>query len=198
MIGVIGLGFVGLTTALGFAEKKYNVYCYDKDQGRQNMITSGIIPFHEPFLAEITTRHLNRNLTVMDSLEDVIQRADLLFYCVGTPSRDDGRADLTILTDAVKESIHVIKQLKIKEPKTIIIKSTVPPSTCHDVLKPLIEGVGFKVGTDIYLADNPEFLREGYAWKDFINPDRIVIGADDPQSGIMVKNIYKHLMPPFF
>ena len=82
--------------------------------------------------------------------------------------------------------------------KILIIKSTVPPSTASEIIKPYIEKAGFICGKDTGLANNPEFLREGYAWEDFINPDRIVIGCEDEESGLLLEDLYKCFNSPVF
>jgi UDPglucose 6-dehydrogenase len=196
MIGIIGLGFVGLTTALGFTAKGHQVCCYDKDQKRQQTIRSGKVPFHEPYLDDNLKNHLNLNLSLCNTLADLIFKADYLFYCVGTPCKKDGRADLNILSEAIRESLDIIQGLNSDVYKTLVIKSTVPPSTTQEIIQPILIENGFHVGENIYLANNPEFLREGFAWNDFSNPDRIIIGADDLQSGENVKVLYRAFNAP--
>ena len=113
----------------------------------------------------------------------------MILFCVGTPSNTKGEADLRPIKTAIENAMKFIPRcLKMK---TLVIKSTVPPSATETQLKPLIQKYGFRVGVDIGLANNPEFLREGYAWEDFIRPDRILIGENDKRSGEAVKKIYK-------
>lgn len=195
MITVIGLGFVGLTTALGFAHKGYKTYGFDIDQDRIRKIEGGVIPFHEPFLDKFLVKYKNKRFFSCNSLEEAISNAKIIFYCVGTPSKDDGSANLKLLKKAIKESLKFMKK---KSYKVLVVKSTVPPSTTQSVIRPLISKSGFKVGKNIGLANNPEFLREGLAWEDFINPDRIVIGENDSRSGAAIEKIYKSFDVPLF
>lgn len=188
MIAVIGLGFVGLTTAVGFAEvtgKK--VFCYDIDKNRSDLIKSGIVPFHEPHLGEYLNKHLNKNIIITETISQAIREAEIIFLCVGTPCNDKGNADLSYITAAVNEiCAHLNGQYKV-----ITVKSTVPPATISHAVRKIVEENGLKAGEDIGLAHNPEFLREGKCWDDFVYPDRIVIGEYDKKSGDMLENLYK-------
>jgi UDPglucose 6-dehydrogenase len=180
VIGVIGLGFVGLTTALGFASKGYTVYGLDADVQKGDTIRSGKVPFYEPHLQDVLAERQGKNFLVVDSLKDLVSNCQAIFFCVGTPTGEEGEANLRALEQAITDTIAHVRR---GEPRYFVIKSTVPPSTASDVVRPLIEGLGFQVGRDIGLASNPEFLREGCAWEDFVNPDRIVIGEHDSASG---------------
>jgi len=195
VITVIGLGFVGLTTALGFSEKGYKVYGYDINKEKTKSIKDGKIPFYEENLEEVLNRNLNKNFLVSNNLEEAVQNSKYIFYCVGTPSDEDGNADLTYILNAVQDTLKVIKKGDLK---IFIVKSTVPPSTTSTKIVPFIERYGFEVGKNIGLANNPEFLREGCAWLDFINPDRIVIGQFDEKTGREVEKIYKVFNCPIF
>ncbi len=188
MITVIGLGFVGLTTALGFTDKGYSVYGYDIDQKKKEQLTKGKIPFYEPYLNEKLDQHLNKGFKIVDDLQKAIDNSEVIFLCVGTPSKTDGSADLDYILDAIKNITVCIKKPDFK---VLVIKSTIPPSTTSKNIKPYIENLGFKVGVDIGLTNNPEFLREGYAWEDFMNPDRIVIGEEEEKSGQIIEKIYE-------
>jgi UDPglucose 6-dehydrogenase len=114
---------------------------------------------------------------------------------VGTPSKTDGSADLGYILEAIK---NVAGYIKKPEFKVLVVKSTIPPSTTSERIKPYLENLGFKVGVEIGLTNNPEFLREGYAWDDFMNPDRIVIGQDDDKSGQIVETIYQTFNAPIY
>lgn len=195
MIAVIGLGFVGLTTALGFAHKGYKVYTYDADFEKSKKLKEGFIPFREPFLDEFLNKYKNKRFIICDTIEKVILNTNIVFYCVGTPNKVNGEANLKFLKNAIKNSLKFIKK---GEYKTLVVKSTVPPPTAQDIIKPLIEKFNFKIGEEIGLTNNPEFLREGFAWEDFINPDRIVIGESDKKCGEIVEEIYKPFGAPIF
>lgn len=195
MITVIGLGFVGLTTALGFSEKGYHVYGFDIDQKKKDQLRNGKIPFYEPNLNEKLNKHLNKGFTITDDLQEAVINSEVIFLCVGTPSKTDGSADLGYILEAIK---NVAGYIKKPEFKVLVIKSTIPPSTTSERIKPYLENLGFKVGVEIGLTNNPEFLREGYAWDDFMNPDRIVIGQNDDKSGRIVETTYQTFNAPIY
>ncbi|MBT2725599.1 UDP-glucose/GDP-mannose dehydrogenase family protein [Bacillus sp. ISL-75] len=195
MITVIGLGFVGLTTALGLSEKGYHVYGLDIDQKKKDQLRNGKIPFYEPNLNEKLNKHLNKGFTITDDLQEAVINSEVIFFCVGTPSKTDGSADLGYILEAIK---NVVGYIKKPEFKVLVVKSTIPPSTTSERIKPYLENLGFQVGVEIGLTNNPEFLREGYAWDDFMNPDRIVIGQDDDKSGQIVEMIYQTFNAPIY
>ncbi|MGJ7923223.1 UDP-glucose dehydrogenase family protein [Neobacillus sp. LXY-4] len=192
---MIGLGFVGLTTALGFSDKGYKVYGYDIDLKKNEQLTKGAIPFYEPYLVEKLNEHLNKNFVIVDDLQQAVENSEMVFICVGTPSNTDGSADLRYIFEAIKSVVSCIKK---QEFKVLVIKSTVPPATTSKKIKPFIESLGMKVGVDIGLTNNPEFLREGHAWDDFMKPDRIVIGQEDDKSGQIVEKIYQSFDAPIY
>jgi UDPglucose 6-dehydrogenase len=188
MIAIIGLGFVGLAAALGFAEKGYNVYGFDNNKNIIDSLNRSMVPFYEPGFDKILKKHFKKRFMIAKNIKEAIDNSQIIFYCVGTPNKEWGEADLTILKNAINATLKYIRK---KEFKTLVIKSTVPPTTTHNVIKILLEKRGFRVGESIGLANNPEFLREGHALEDFIKPDRIVIGANDERSGKSVKMVYK-------
>jgi len=192
VIAVLGLGFVGLTTALGFASKGLRVRGYDTSAQRLAGLRSGHIPFAEPGLAEALRSA--RSFTLEDSAEQALVDAEVVFLCVGTPMSGDGRADLSAVLTAVA-AVLAAPDSAIRR-RTIVVKSTVPPGTCRDQIAQFIRSRGFAVGSQIGLAVNPEFLREGKAWQDFMNPDRIVVGADDRQSASTVAALYRSFDAP--
>jgi UDPglucose 6-dehydrogenase len=193
MIAVLGLGFVGLTTAIGLAEKTgRKVIGFDIDAARSRTLQEGKLPFHEPDLGDYLQKHLKQgSFKLASSLADAVVLADTIFFCVGTPSNDDGRANLTYLTDAIEATLDVDDTKRL-----LVVKSTVPPHTSCEVILPLLERRGLVVGHDTGLASNPEFLREGHCWADFMNPDRIVIGADDDYSAQTLSRLYSVFNAP--
>jgi UDPglucose 6-dehydrogenase len=193
MITVIGLGFVGLTTALGFCEKGFKVYGYDIDREKVNSLRNNKVPFYEPGLDEALIRHSGELFEIVDDLSKAINNSKVVFYCVGTPSDEQGRADLKFLFSAIDDTL---KNRTDGNFKVLVVKSTVPPSTTSERILPYLEQQGLKVGKDIGLANNPEFLREGYSWDDFIKPDRIVIGHFDNKSIAIITEIYKAFNAP--
>lgn len=192
MIAVFGLGFVGLTTALGFAARGMRVRGFDTSAARLATIRGGRIPFEEPGLAEVLGT--NRLFTPAASSTEALEAAEVVFVCVGTPMSDDGHADLTAVLDAVGMVLSAADSRTRR--RTIVIKSTVPPGSCRDKVAAFIRSRGFEIGVQIGLAANPEFLREGKAWEDFMNPDRIVVGADDARSAKDVARLYRDFEVP--
>lgn len=188
MITVIGLGFVGLTTALSFCEKGFKVFGYDINKELIKELEKFNVPFFEPHLDKKLKNSLNINFYLNQNLTYAIQNSSVVFVCVGTPSDSEGDADLTSINEVIKSIINCLHTND--SPITITIKSTVPPSTTKNKIKPLLENHGYKVGKNVGLANNPEFLREGFAWEDVSQPDRIVIGAEDEISKCALNDIY--------
>ena len=197
VITVFGLGFVGLTTSLGFAEYGHTVYGVEISEGRLATIRQGKLPFLEPGLDEALTRHLNKNFfpISIDGLEEAVQQSDCVYYCVGTPYGKDGQADLTYLFAAIEQTMAARPQDRYQ---VLVVKSTIPPSTTSQKIIPFIEEKGLKVGTDIGVANNPEFLREGHCWDDFMNADRIVLGVSDDRSASVLRQVYATVKEPVF
>ena len=186
MITVLGLGFVGLTTALGFSKKGFKVYGIDVNKERVDSIKKYEVPFYEPFLEDALKAELGKNFLIDVPLEEAVNSSKVIIICVGTPGNADGSADLTYLLDAVRNVFESSKG----DFKVIVTKSTVPPSTVSKKVKPFVDGLNKQYNKEIGLASNPEFLREGYAWDDFMNPDRVVIGVEDERSKKILNEIY--------
>ncbi len=192
MITVIGLGFVGLTTALGFSKKGFKVYGIDIDQNKLDKLSNLEIPFYEPHLDVVLEEQLGKNFVLGNDLAAAVKDSKAVFVCVGTPSRPDGGADLTYLLNAIEGVINV----DFDDFKTIVVKSTVPPSTISKQVFPFVTEKTLASGKKVGLASNPEFLREGYSWEDFIEPDRIVIGVEEDESKTILDEIYKPFNAP--
>lgn len=188
MITVIGLGFVGLTTALGFSEKGFKVFGYDIDKEKVEFIKNNQLPFYEKGLDKALAENLGKNFCIVENLKNAIENSEVVFLCVGTPSDEKGHADLKYIKSALKE---ILKYINKNEKKVVVTKSTIPPATTQNEIIPYINSLGFEVGKNIFVANNPEFLREGFAWEDFISPDRIVIGAEDNFTEKTLRKIYK-------
>ena len=195
IITVFGLGFVGLTTALGFADKDNKVYGVEVSQERIDTLNSGKLPFHEPGLDEALCRNLNRNFFITNDLTKAIKESDCVYYCVGTPYGENGQADLTYLFSAIESTLNEIKDDKFR---VLVTKSTIPPTTTQEKIVPFVEEKGFKVGENIGVVNNPEFLREGHCWDDFINSDRIVLGVSDNKSEEILRKLYESFTCPIF
>ncbi|MBX2843873.1 MAG: nucleotide sugar dehydrogenase [Flammeovirgaceae bacterium] len=192
MITVIGLGFVGLTTGLGFAKKGFKTYGIDINQSRLNKLKNYEIPFHEPHLKEVLEETLGESFYLDVPLEEAVKNSEAIFLCVGTPSAPDGSADLGYILGAIDQILAV----ESKDFKVIITKSTVPPSTVSKKVIPHINAKLAELERKIGFASNPEFLREGYCWEDFIEPDRIVIGVEDEDAKGILDKIYKPFNAP--
>lgn len=195
VITVFGLGFVGLTTALGFAEIGHKVYGVEVNQSRYDTIASGKLPFLEPGMDEALTHHLGKSFIPCTDLKTAIAESDCVYYCVGTPYGANGQADLSYLYKAVEQTLEEINDDKFR---VLVTKSTIPPSTTSTKIIPFVEEKGFKVGDRVGVANNPEFLREGHCWDDFINADRIVLGVSDKRSEEVLKKIYTKMNVPVF
>lgn len=186
MITVLGLGFVGLTTALGFSKKGFKVYGIDVNEARMAKIRQYEVPFYEPHLDEVLRDELGQNFIIDTPLAEAVNDSKVIIICVGTPGNADGSANLTYLLDAVKQVFEASEG----DFKVIVTKSTVPPSTVSAKVKPVVDELNRQYNKPVGLASNPEFLREGYAWDDFMNPDRVVIGVEDEQSKELLNQIY--------
>ncbi|KEK20240.1 UDP-glucose 6-dehydrogenase [Bacillus manliponensis] len=194
-ITVLGLGFVGLTTALTFAEKKHKVYGFDIDSSKMDIIKSGNLPFIEPELNRILLRHNNHNFIVTNDIEEAVINSEFIFLCVGTPSKDNGEADLTYIYSALDMFTSVLHDGKYR---VIVIKSTVPPSTTSEKVIPYLQQKSLAVGEIFSVANNPEFLRAGKCWNDMINADRIVCGVSDQKGEDMLRSLYSRFNSLFF
>ena len=168
-INVIGLGFVGLTSALGFAKKKFDVTGVEINKKKLLFLENNKLPFFEPHLKERLIIENNRKfLKFHDSVILEEKKINVVFICVGTPSKKDGSANLEIIKNILIDTKkNIIKKI------IFVIKSTVPPGT-YNLLKKIIDNV-----KNFHLSTNPEFLREGFAWKDFFNSGKIVVGCEN-------------------
>lgn len=194
-ITVFGLGFVGLTTAIGFAEMGYKVYGIDLDTKRANDIKSGILPFEEPFLGEALKRNLGCNFVVQDNILNCVDNSDFIFICVGTPSSENGEADLKYIYNVLD---NITPSLVSERYRIVVIKSTIPPGTTSNKIIPYLRSKGLPVGSKFSIANNPEFLREGKCWEDFMYPDRIVCGVCDSKAENMLCQLYSCFDAPFY
>jgi UDPglucose 6-dehydrogenase len=185
-IAMIGTGYVGLVSGACFADFGHQVCCVDKDGGKIDGLNEGKMPIWEPGLDGLVKANVERGrLTFTKDLVAGVRDAEAVFIAVGTPARrGDGHADLTFVFAAVRELAGVMP------PGTVVVtKSTVPVGTGDQIEKILAEeGV-----TDISVASNPEFLREGAAIADFKHPDRIVVGAQDERAREVLREIYRPL-----
>jgi UDPglucose 6-dehydrogenase len=192
-ISIIGTGYVGLVTGACFAHLGHHVTCIDIDLEKIQKINNGISPIYEEGLDSLLTSNKER-ITVTTEYQSIVD-TDVTFLCVGTPSRKDGSLDFSYLKEATMQVAEIIKKKTTWH--LIVVKSTVLPGATQDIVLPLLEQhTGKKVGVDIGLAMNPEFLKEGVAIKDFLKPDRIVIGTYDEPSSTFLRELYKDFTCP--
>lgn len=193
MITVVGLGFVGLTTALGFCSQGFKVFGLEKDPARAATLRAGELPFLEPHLDAALTEYLDRDFFITSDPSEALEKSNAVFFCVGTPCDQQGYADLSHLTAAVED---VMAARDSERFLALVIKSTVPPGTADQVIRPLLEEHGLALGKQVGLSSNPEFLREGSAWEDFVHPDRVVIGTGDEATADLLSRLYEPFGAP--
>jgi len=191
-LAIIGAGFVGLSMGVVLADKGHKVLLVDVDKAKVEKINSGIAPFYEPKLSELLEKHVGNNLKATTNYSE-LEKAEIIFICVGTPSKPDGSIDLKYVISACESLKDVLKHTK--DYKLIVVKSTVLPTTTEKVIIPILEKSGKKAGKHFGICVNPEFLREGSAINDFLNQDRIVIGAMDKKSGDILEKFYRNDFP---
>jgi len=190
MIGVLGLGHVGLPTAVGFAELGYQVIGTDSDARKVETIAQGKSPFYEPGLEPLLQKNLAAGrLRVTTDVGEAVRASDILFVCVGTPQRPDGSADLSQVEAVIRTVAENLNGYKL-----IVEKSTVPVQTAQWIKRTLIRYAGSNATFDV--ASNPEFLREGTAVHDFFHPDRIVIGVESDRAKEWLLELYRPLNAP--
>jgi UDPglucose 6-dehydrogenase len=189
-IAVVGAGYVGLTTAACLAHLGHEVVCADIDADRVARLRKGEVPILEDGLAALISEGLaSKRLSFVVGAAVAARGADVVFLCVQTPQGDDGSADLSFVEIVAREIAPVLA------PKAIVVnKSTVPVGGTRFVQRVLAEGGGS--GEHVTVASNPEFLREGQAVHDFLHPDRIVIGCEDPESAVRVSELYRGVHAP--
>jgi UDPglucose 6-dehydrogenase len=183
-ISIIGSGHVGLVSGVCFAEKGHDVLCVDHDTDKLNKLMRGESPFYEPGLPELLKKHTESGrLKFSGRTEDAIDFGQAIFICVGTPSTERGKADMTFV-EAVARTIAE----NLREYRLVIEKSTVPIKTGERIRRTMSRYVKGDVQFDV--ASNPEFLREGTAIEDTLKPDRVVIGVDSAKAESLLREIY--------
>ena len=190
ILGVIGIGYVGLSTAVSFAGLNYKVVCYDTNPEKCLCVQREQSPFFEPELDDMLKSHIVKsNLSVAQDAAELIRRCDVIMVAVGTPSREDGSADLSYVDAVMLQIEDVLVKDDVPCEKIVLLRSTVPVGTTSNYqsfFSACFEGTDIKVS----VAFNAEFLREGSAVHDFLNPDRIVIGAETPEITLKIKSLY--------
>lgn len=184
-VSVIGTGYVGLVSGTCFAEIGHEVTCIDIDPKKIEMLKAGKSPIYETGLNELLERNIKANRLHFSLNYDSVKEAKSVFLAVGTPSADDGRADLKYLKAA---AVEVAKN--IAEGAIIVIKSTVPVGTNNEIRKLIAANTNKK----FHLVNNPEFLKEGSAVEDFMRPDRVIIGHQDESAMHVMEELYAPLV----
>jgi UDPglucose 6-dehydrogenase len=185
---MIGTGYVGLVSGVCFSDLGNDVICVDKNIKKVDDLKKGKIPIYEPGLEELVLKNYKNNrLKFSTNLKESVSKSDIIFICVGTPTKKNGNgADLSQIYNVAKEIRNSISKFKI-----IITKSTVPVTTGDEIEKIILQKKTKKIFS---VVSNPEFLREGEAIRDFTYPDRIVIGTNDKKSNKILKNLYSPLI----
>ena len=181
---MIGAGYVGLVSGVCFSDVGNKVYCVDNDKNKIDLLNKGIVPIFEPGLEEILKKnHKQKRLIFTTDLNEAVKNSDIIFICVGTPTKKNGNsADLKYVFNVANKLKKIIKKYKI-----IITKSTVPVTT-GDKIEKILSKLKNKNLVDV--VSNPEFLREGEAIRDFIFPDRVIIGTDSKKANNILKSLY--------
>lgn len=187
-LAMIGTGYVGLVTGACFAEFGHDVICVDTDSTKIDALNNGLIPIYEPGLKELVTKNsAEGRLAFSIDVATAVARAEVVFIAVGTPSsrRGDGYADLSYVYAAARDVAKNLKNYTV-----VVDKSTVPVGTARQVARIIIET---NPDAEFDVVSNPEFLREGAAIDDFINPDRVVIGAESEKAFDVMRRVYEPL-----
>ncbi len=189
-IGIIGAGYVGLVTGACLAHLGHMVRCVDHDAEKIRVLKHGKVPFYEPGLQEMVSENVAaKRLSFTTAITEIVNRCDILFICVHTPSKENGEADLTFVENVSREIARHLKKYSL-----IVEKSTVPVETGEWVQKTIKRNI--RKGVPFDVASNPEFLREGSALHDFLEPDRIVIGVENARAEKMLRKLYSSLKAP--
>ena len=188
-ITIVGTGYVGLVTGACFANTGNHVTCLDVDERKIAMLERGESPIYEPGLSEMLKRNIAAGrMTFTTDTRGGYDDAEVIFICVGTPSDEDGSADLRAVLKVAEDVAAALDRRDAGgAPPLVIVKSTVPVGTTHRV-RDLIRG---KTSASFYIANNPEFLKEGAAINDFMKPDRVVCGVDEENAGDVLRHLYE-------
>lgn len=193
-IAVIGVGYVGLPAGAGFAKHGHQVTCVDIDEEKVEKINNGECPIYEEGLPELLEEVVSQGkLKATTNTVSAVKDADIVLMAVGTPMDEEGNINLDYVKQASKDVAEGMKERDGYQ--TIVVKSTVVPGTTEDLIE-IFEQSGKKAGEEFGACMNPEFLREGTALDDFLNPDRIVIGELDERSGDYLEKIYSEFDAP--
>jgi len=187
-IAIVGTGYVGLVSGACFAEVGVDVTCVDIDENKIDKLKDGIIPIYEPGLDDLVKRNVKAGrLHFTTRLEDVIDNVEAVFCAVGTPPDDDGSADLSYVIEVARNFGRLINRYSL-----LVTKSTVPVGTAEIIRAVINEELSKRgVKVEFEVASNPEFLKEGAAIKDFMSPDRVVIGIESQRARRVMERLYR-------
>ncbi|MCI0366407.1 MAG: UDP-glucose/GDP-mannose dehydrogenase family protein [Phycisphaerales bacterium] len=186
---MVGTGYVGLVTGACLANTGNDVICLDIDRPKIDRLNRGEVPIYEPSLRDLIVRNTSAGrLTFSTDKNQAYRDPQVIFICVGTPPNEDGSADVTHVLAAAEDIARAIDQLgPSAAPKLVVVKSTVPVGTSHRV-RDLIRSA---TKNKFYIANNPEFLKEGSAVSDFLKPDRVIVGVEDEAAGEIIRDLYE-------
>ncbi len=187
-VGIIGCGYVGLTTGVCLAELGHNVVCVDNDEEKIKKLFSGVIPIFEPGIEKLIKKNRKR-IKFSTNIKDAVLDNEIVFIAVGTPSNPDGSPDLSYVENVSREIAKYLEKYKV-----IVEKSTVPVETAQWVKKTIEKYKKNNVKFDV--VSNPEFLREGSAINDFLYPDRVVIGVETEKAKRLMLKLYQKIKSP--
>jgi UDPglucose 6-dehydrogenase len=187
-IAVIGTGYVGLVTGACLADVGNEVLCIDVDPKKIDRLRQGEVPIYEPGLDIVLARAIReQRIEFSLDLTEAVRSCDILMFCLPTPPGKDGQADLAMVMSAAERVAELLVELNITEPRTVVNKSTVPVGTAAKVAA-IFAAKAPEHHVDV--VSNPEFLREGFAVQDFMNPDRIIVGTRSAHAVSVMKSIY--------
>lgn len=190
-IAVFGLGYVGSVTTVGLAELGHQVVGVDIHAPKVDAMRRGEPPVHEPGLLPLLQKNLKQGrLQVTSDPIEAVKKSEMALVAVGTPSRSDGSANLEAVQRCIESIALVLRESDTDQPYTIIIRSTVPPGTTERLMALAAELSGRTLGDRLLGGMNPEFLREGSAIEDFFEPNLVVLGVDDAESGRSIEGLY--------
>ncbi len=189
-IGIVGSGYVGLVTGTCFAHLGHQVLCIDNDRTKVAMLKRGKVPIYEPGLSEMITQNVKEGrLDFSLSIAQAVKQCEVLFICVNTPPKDNGEADLSYVENVARDVAQHLKEYRL-----VVEKSTVPVQTGEWIYKTMKE---HQPRTSLFdVASNPEFLREGSAIHDFLEPDRVVLGVSSARAEKLLRKLYEPIKSP--
>ena len=187
-IAIVGTGYVGLVTGACFAEMGINVICIDIDKRKIDLLNKGEMPIYEPGIQELVVKNVKEGrLSFSTNLKDNLDKVSIVFSAVGTPPDEDGSADLKYVLDVARTVGQNMKDYVL-----LVTKSTVPVGTAPKVRAVIQEELDKRgVSFEFDVASNPEFLKEGAAIKDFMSPDRVVVGVESERAALLMERLYK-------